>query len=296
MAFFLIFELPASSVCVIAPKSSASLLQRRCAPASAAAAFASSSTDFATILKSSNATKLRERLTLDPRSKISYDEFKSLVLESGFKDNEVSRISSVLTESGNIIHLPNSTVPNLTNSVFIKPNHVYQSMYHVLDIENKGVGLEKLIEMKKREIAVIDEKIAPLDTIKSAIDSKANRSAHRVVWLGLGYLVVQAGIIGRLTWWDLSWDIMEPVTYFVSFGTVLIGYTYFTLTKTEYTFEALNATLFKRKQAKFIRKQNFPIDEFNRLCALRKQKENELNGLIAASNYSLDDHFKFPSQ
>ncbi|EGG18565.1 hypothetical protein DFA_04059 [Cavenderia fasciculata] len=273
---------------------SAQLYQRL--DASQAIKSTTSAADFGTILKGSNATKLRQRLDLDPRSKITFDDFKNLAIESGFKDNEVTPLSNALTQSGNIIHLPNSAVPNISNSVFIKPNHVYQSLYYVLDIENKGVGLEKLIQMKKEEINKVKANLAKYEPIKQDIDRRSTNSAHRIIWAGLGYLVLQAGVIGRLTWWDLSWDIMEPVTYFVSFGTVLIGYTYFTLTKTEYTFEALTDTLFKRKQAKLFNKLKFPVGEYNKLLELLDTKEEELKKLEYAASYHLSEHGEFVEQ
>lgn len=42
---------------------------------------------------------------------------------------------------------------------------------------------------------------------------------------------VQFGILARLTWWEYSWDIMEPVTYFVTYGTAMLAYAYFVITK-----------------------------------------------------------------
>jgi len=30
--------------------------------------------------------------------------------------------------------------------------------------------------------------------------------------------------VARLTWWELSWDIMEPVTYMLTFTTAIGGY------------------------------------------------------------------------
>ena len=47
---------------------------------------------------------------------------------------------------------------------------------------------------------------------------------------------VQFGVLARLTWWEYSWDIMEPVTYFVTYGTAIIAYSYFVLTKQEYMY------------------------------------------------------------
>lgn len=37
-----------------------------------------------------------------------------------------------------------------------------------------------------------------------------------------------------LTWWELSWDVMEPVAYFVSLGYSLIAYMYFLYTRGSY--------------------------------------------------------------
>jgi hypothetical protein len=37
-----------------------------------------------------------------------------------------------------------------------------------------------------------------------------------------------------LTWWELSWDVMEPVAYFVSLTYSLIAYMYFLITRGSY--------------------------------------------------------------
>lgn len=43
-------------------------------------------------------------------------------------------------------------------------------------------------------------------------------------------------LLDRLTWWEYSWDIMEPVTYFVTYGTAMAAYAYYVLTKQVCTF------------------------------------------------------------
>ena len=44
-------------------------------------------------------------------------------------------------------------------------------------------------------------------------------------------MALQFGFLARLTWWEYSWDIMEPVTYFVTYGTAMGAYAYYVLTK-----------------------------------------------------------------
>ena len=52
-----------------------------------------------------------------------------------------------------------------------------------------------------------------------------------MVWLGLGLMSIQVGILARLTWFDYSWDIVEPISYFVSYSSVIGVYAYFVLTR-----------------------------------------------------------------
>ena len=39
---------------------------------------------------------------------------------------------------------------------------------------------------------------------------QAEKRSGNLTWLGLGLMSVQFGILARLTWWEYSWDIMEP--------------------------------------------------------------------------------------
>lgn len=66
---------------------------------------------------------------------------------------------------------------------------------------------------------------------RQSIDLVANRQTDMLTWVGLGLMSVQFGILARLTWWEYSWDIMEPVTYFVTYGTAMAVYAYYVLTK-----------------------------------------------------------------
>ncbi|KAN0040309.1 hypothetical protein ACTA71_012199 [Dictyostelium dimigraforme] len=238
-----------------------------------------------TILGQAKVSKLQERLKVDPRSKITFSDFKGFAKEVGIEENEINSVSNALAQSGSIIYLPNSLNENLKTSVFTKPAHIYQSLEHILDIENKGIGLNKLIELKKSEINSLKQKIQPLEERKQIIDRKAHRRATAIIWTGLGYCFAQAAVLARLTWWDLSWDIIEPVSYFLTFGTVLFGYTYFTMTKTEFTYEALNHRLFSKRQDKLFRRNNFPKEEYENLNQTIDKKEKELKELELATKY-----------
>lgn len=63
------------------------------------------------------------------------------------------------------------------------------------------------------------------------LNELARRRTTVLSWAGLAAMGVQFGFLARLTWWDYSWDIMEPVTYFVTYGTTMAMFAYFVLTK-----------------------------------------------------------------
>lgn len=67
--------------------------------------------------------------------------------------------------------------------------------------------------------------------VKQQLESQASRTTNYLSWLGLGMMGLQFGILARLTWWEYSWDIMEPVTYFVTYGTSMAMFGYYLLTK-----------------------------------------------------------------
>lgn len=67
--------------------------------------------------------------------------------------------------------------------------------------------------------------------LKEEITTTADKKTSYLTWVGLGLMSVQFGVLARLTWWEYSWDIMEPVTYFVTYGTAMAAYAYYCLTK-----------------------------------------------------------------
>ena len=67
--------------------------------------------------------------------------------------------------------------------------------------------------------------------LKSELADKARQRTINMSWLGLGLMGLQFGVLARLTWWEYSWDIMEPVTYFITYGTSIAMFSYYVLTK-----------------------------------------------------------------
>ena len=64
-----------------------------------------------------------------------------------------------------------------------------------------------------------------------------------MVWGGaMLFSGAQLAIISRLTYFDLDWDIMEPVSYFIGTGTALCFYLYMLWYRREHSYAEFDRT------------------------------------------------------
>eukprot|EP01018_Ginkgo_biloba_P026855 Gb_19903 [translate_table: standard] len=91
------------------------------------------------------------------------------------------------------------------------------------------------------------EELKRLQKEKQEIDNNAHKQVRCVWWLGLSYLSLQTRLFFRLPFWELSWDVMEPITFFATTGVLLLGYMYFLLTSRDPTCQDLRKRFFLSK-------------------------------------------------
>jgi len=101
-------------------------------------------------------------------------------------------------------------------------------LYAALNVDEHQLRRER--EMMA-ELERLQVELAPLEEKKQLLAQLSSKRTNVLTWVGLGLMSVQFGILARLTWWEYSWDIMEPVTYFVTYGTAMLAYAYFVFTK-----------------------------------------------------------------
>ncbi|CAG0889220.1 unnamed protein product [Cyprideis torosa] len=111
--------------------------------------------------------------------------------------------------------------------------NLVSQLYEALNVESHQLEKERYL---LEEYEKLNQELLPLEEKRAELAAKAERRTTILTWLGLGYMAVQFGVLARLTWWEYSWDIMEPVTYFVTYTTCMVGYAYFVLSKKEYTY------------------------------------------------------------
>lgn len=149
-------------------------------------------------------------------------------------------------------------------------------LFTTLHIEEYQLQRER--ELQKR-LEDLQMQIAPLEEMKLRLESKASVSTNYLSWLGLGLMGLQFGILARLTWWEYSWDIMEPVTYFVTYGTSMAMFAYYLLTKQEYIFPDVRDRQFLIRFYKLARKERLNVAQYNHLRDAIDKAEEDLRRL-----------------
>lgn len=110
------------------------------------------------------------------------------------------------------------------------------------------------------------EELVEMEKLKAIIDKKAESLVRGELYCGLGFLVVQTLGFMRLTFWELTWDVMEPICFFVTSLHFAIAYGFFLRTSKEPSFQSYFQRRFKVKQEKLMKTHNFDIEKYSQLC------------------------------
>ncbi|MBN3299007.1 MCU protein, partial [Amia calva] len=137
-----------------------------------------------------------------------------------------------------------------------------QQLYTTLRIEEHQLSKERQLIGRLEDL---NSQLLPLEKMREELGRKAERRTTWVLWGGLAYMATQFGVLARLTWWEYSWDIMEPVTYFITYGSAMFMYAYFVLTRQEYLYPDARDRQYLLFFHKGVKKNRFDVDKYNQL-------------------------------
>ncbi|XP_068655389.1 calcium uniporter protein 3, mitochondrial-like [Aristolochia californica] len=223
------------------------------------AVFKISVNDAKKLLRASQMQTVKERLRGMSRSCISNSEFLEICGDcfDGMKSNEeIVSIARMLDESGAVIALG--------NVVFLHPEQVVRAVESVIPL-----SLSPQNDPRREELEKMEKE-------KEEIDRRAKALVQRELWAGLCMFAAQTVGFMRLTFWELSWDVMEPICFFVTSLYFVGGYSFFLRTSREPSFEGFFESRFNAKQRKLMRARNFDVGRFDELR--RALRPTELSG------------------
>nr|XP_033812050.1 calcium uniporter regulatory subunit MCUb, mitochondrial isoform X2 [Geotrypetes seraphini]XP_033812058.1 calcium uniporter regulatory subunit MCUb, mitochondrial isoform X2 [Geotrypetes seraphini] len=151
-----------------------------------------------------------------------------------------------------------------------------QSLHAALHLEDQQVRKERELLQK---LDTLREQLHPFEQMKAGLEITAEAKSTKLMWVGLALLSTQGGALAWLTWWVYSWDIMEPVTYFITYGSAMAFYAYFILTKQDCVYPESKDRQFLHYFYRKAGKQHFDVDQYNRLKEDLAETESNLRRL-----------------
>ncbi|XP_051114408.1 calcium uniporter protein 2, mitochondrial-like [Andrographis paniculata] len=219
------------------------------------------------ILRLTLMEKVKSRLSQIEKDCVSYPDFLEIITAECLDWDLGLEFAKILDESGSVIVLG--------NIVHLRPQKVVKAVEKHISttpISPKDPRMKELQELEKQ---------------MAAIDKKASTLVKRELWCGLAYLLIQTGAFMRLTFWELTWDVMEPICFYVTSGYFLAGYAFFLRTSKEPSFEGFYQSRLKAKQKRLIEKMKFDVERYEELkncCYPSSQRPFE--GTFTLSNLS----------
>lgn len=181
----------------------------------------------------------------------------------------------------------NDTVHDVLSpeKVAISSEHAIEieDMKHMVHLLHTALNLPEHHLLKERQLLEkldsLKQEISPLEKMKAELSRKAEFHSSKALWTGMALLSVQGGALAWLTWWVYSWDVMEPVTYFITYATSMGAFSYYVLTKQDYMYSEAKDRQFLRYFYKGASKAQFNVRQYNSLKEELAQVEDDLRRL-----------------
>ncbi|KVI06585.1 Coiled-coil domain containing protein 109, C-terminal, partial [Cynara cardunculus var. scolymus] len=214
-------------------------------PTVSANSFGISVNDARKIMRSSQLQKVRSALKQIPTNSITYSEFLTVCIDICTNHEQGLEFSKTLDQAGDVIILG--------NVVFLRPDQLAKSMEKVI-LQTMAIPNDP----RKQQLEELEQQ-------KAFIDKQSLSQVRGELYCGLGFLIIQTLAFMRLTFWELSWDVMEPICFFVTSFHFALAYMFFLRTSKEPTFEGYFQRRFKTKQRKLMKVHNFDLQKYNEL-------------------------------
>ncbi|KAK8959148.1 hypothetical protein KSP40_PGU003263 [Platanthera guangdongensis] len=196
------------------------------------------------LLEASRMEAARKKLKEIPMSCVPYSDFAQICHDiAGGIDDSAREIAAALDNSGSVVVLG--------NIVFLRPELVARAI-------ERAILPPPISDSRSRELK-------EMEAAKAVIDGKAEMQVKQEMWAGLGLVLLQTAGFFRLTFWEFSWDVMEPICFFSTSLYFIMGWAFFMRTAREPSFEGFFAGRLASKQRKLMKAHGFDLIRLNQL-------------------------------
>ncbi|POO02601.1 Coiled-coil domain containing protein 109, C-terminal [Trema orientale] len=197
------------------------------------------------LLRVTQLEAVKSRLREVQKSWISYPEFIRICEEGCSDPDQAREFAKMLDDSGSVVVFG--------NTVLLRPEQVAKAIQELIPVPEPNPN-----DPRRKELEEMENQ-------KAEIDLRAESLVRKELWFGLAYLMVQTAGFMRLTFWELSWDVMEPICFYVTSMYFMAGYAFFLRTSKEPSFEGFFQSRISAKQKRLMKLHDFDIGRYNEL-------------------------------
>ncbi|RNF10522.1 putative calcium uniporter protein, mitochondrial [Trypanosoma conorhini] len=187
---------------------------------------------------------------------ISRTVFDRHCAESHIEDSDEAL--RLLAEAGTVVPISGG------KEVHLRPLQLVH-MYEDLVVAAAGPSSDFFIEEATRRLEAAEADAAAMRRELQPAVVRAAKWRRRVWGAALCFTGAQLAVISRLTFFDLDWDIMEPVSYFLGTGTSLLFFGYFLRHGRSHSYRDYDRTRLPAKLREYA-PRDFDWDKYEAIC------------------------------
>ncbi|KAJ0406733.1 hypothetical protein P43SY_004558 [Pythium insidiosum] len=221
---------------------------------------------------------VRDPLRLAVSAQIPLAEFYKICLNAGAEEAVANKWLRELQRRNLAVHFDRSTNEELRSAVILRPDSTESQLMLQNALDSELYNLRHTRRSLESKLTELESDLKKALAVDADIRKAATKLPNTGKWLAL------TGISSFYAWWmylvwDVySWDVMEPISYFVGFTSILGASFYHSVTKNDATYTNIWQKNYQLRLAKLNEERRFnpaKIDEL-RLKITDVQRDVEL--------------------
>jgi len=198
---------------------------------------------------------LRERLDEIKYTKefITIEKFGELCGECGCTDKKPEEYVEIMKNAGMVIQIE--------DYVYLEPQNITRAVINALP----GVPA-RIYGVSDSELKKLNEEYDQMREKVVLAERKAARRANQLLYGGFIVLIAQLAVFVRFTYVEFSWDVMEPISYFVGLVNVIMGYMYFMYTQRDFSFGTWQNQMMQSAMDRQLKTGKFDVTKYEQMA------------------------------
>ncbi|KAF1785198.1 Zinc finger, RING/FYVE/PHD-type [Phytophthora cactorum] len=219
---------------------------------------------------------VKAEIERDPRLILPLHEFYRMCHNAGAEEKVATKWLRELQRRNLVAHFDRSRNPQLENAVILRPYSLESvlTLQNALDSELYNIKHDRRV--KERQLSELNGKLKKLQQVENEVHLAARRMPNAQKWVGLTGLTGFYGALMYCVWDVYSWDVMEPITYFIGFTAVLGNSFYSSITKKDPTYSNMWQKRYADRVEMLGKQRKLDPAELKKLKACIADLENDI--------------------